>query len=587
MANENVPLPPPIATGTPPAAPQPASAKPPAPVAEPAASSAKPPAPDGLVHKVRHFFWPPPPATSGPRHGESPREVVETVVFVVVLVLLLKSFVAEAFVIPTGSMATTLLGYHKMVTCPKCKFEFPVNCSSEVDPQDGIKDDVLSSVCPNCRYHINFAEEKRRNPKFDVPSPSSGDRVLVAKFLYDLFGRNPERLDVVVFKYPREPQKQQVPMNYIKRLIGLPGETIAIHYGNLYYLPPELSPVYDDSGVKPEDLWRDEHMHVNDEAARALFAAGRFQIVRKAPDKLLAMMRPVFDNDHQDEDPAGLTARRWSGTGWTAAGTTFQHPTSSGETAWLRYQHILRGTDGRPRLITDFMGYNAWEGLRHHRPPQENWVGDLILECEANVEQPDGELVLELSRGPDRFRARFDLATGVCTLTRQAHKGEEETLDSKPTGVKGKGSHRLRFANVDDRLTLWVDGALPFGDGVTFAPAGQRGPTENDLEPASVGVKGGVTVAKLKLFRDTYYTLEPPNADARPIDDDWSDPNRWANLKSLPAKTIYVQPGHFLCMGDNSPESSDGRSWGLVPERLMLGRALLVYYPFGRAGRIK
>ena len=68
---------------------------------------------------------------------------------------------------------------------------------------------------------------------------------------------------------------------------------------------------------------------------------------------------------------------------------------------------------------------------------------------------------------------------------------------------------------------------------------------------------------------------------------DWSDPRTWDSLRSLPMKTIYVQPGHFLCMGDNSPESSDGRSWGLVPERLMLGRALLVYYPFSRAGRIR
>ena len=48
------------------------------------------------------------------------REVVETVVFVVVLVLLLKTFVAEAFVIPTGSMAETLLGYQKWVECPQC-----------------------------------------------------------------------------------------------------------------------------------------------------------------------------------------------------------------------------------------------------------------------------------------------------------------------------------------------------------------------------------------------------------------------------------------------------------------------------------
>src|SRR5205085_6464438 len=61
----------------------------------------------------------PAPAARGepPVHRDGFREVVETVVFVTVLVLLLKSFVAEAFVIPTGSMAETLLGDHAFATC--------------------------------------------------------------------------------------------------------------------------------------------------------------------------------------------------------------------------------------------------------------------------------------------------------------------------------------------------------------------------------------------------------------------------------------------------------------------------------------
>ena len=69
-----------------------------------------------------------------PQHQDSFREFVETVVFVVVLVLILKTFLAEAFVIPTGSMATTLLGYHKEVTCEKCSYRFLVNASKEVGP---------------------------------------------------------------------------------------------------------------------------------------------------------------------------------------------------------------------------------------------------------------------------------------------------------------------------------------------------------------------------------------------------------------------------------------------------------------------
>src|SRR2546423_1530060 len=127
---------------------------------------------------------------------DMPREIAETVVFVVVLVLMLKTFVAEAFVIPTGSMAETLYGYHKMVTCERCGFEFPVNCSSEVDPQQGMPVPVLGCRCPNCLREQTWGRE-------NGPSWRSGDRVLVAKFLYDndhLW--KPHRHEVIVFKYP-------------------------------------------------------------------------------------------------------------------------------------------------------------------------------------------------------------------------------------------------------------------------------------------------------------------------------------------------------------------------------------------------
>jgi hypothetical protein len=67
-----------------------------------------------------------------------------------------------------------------------------------------------------------------------------------------------------------------------------------------------------------------------------------------------------------------------------------------------------------------------------------------------------------------------------------------------------------------------------------------------------------------------------------------ADPDTFRNFaEEAPVATFYVQPGHFLCLGDNSPESSDGRAWGLVPQRLLLGRALLVYWPVNRAGRIR
>ena len=124
---------------------------------------------------------------------------------------------------------------------------------------------------------------------------------------------------------------------------------------------------------------------------------------------------------------------------------------------------------------------------------------------------PQGQLIFDLSRGVDRFQARFDLASGQCSLIRITNEREQE-LDSKPTAITRAGKHRIRFANVDERLLVWVDNALPFGEGVNYPAPNVRGPTLDDLKPARIGVKsGGVTVSGIKLWRDTYYTanVEP------------------------------------------------------------------------------
>jgi signal peptidase I len=426
--------------------------------------------------------------------------------------------------------------------------------------------------------------------------------VLVAKFLYDLGLLNmdaPKRHNVVVFKYPREPQRLHVPLNYIKRLIGLPDETIVIRYGKVYVLDGMH---YDDSQVKPEDLWEREHMHADDPEALKRFHEGKARIIRKSTPEILSMRRLVFDNDHQPIDLQGKVPPRWAGEGsWNPDDPLqphrFQSAASSDKISWLHYRHYIPGLerqDARRELISDFMGYNTWEtdrGHPHSSPtPAQNWVGDLMIECEVNVDKPEGEFVLELSKGVDRFQASWDLITGICTLNRLDENGTTEILATAQTSLKNSGKYRLRFANVDERLVVWVDSSLPFGDGVVYPGPRQLGPTEqNDLEPASIGVRGGaLSVTALKLWRDTYYTanIDPPGPDAG-MTVDFGNPADWQPLRDLPARSMYVQPGHFLCMGDNSPESSDGRSWGLVPRRLLLGRAMMIYYPFTRAGRIE
>ena len=115
---------------------------------QPAAKAARPGTPSYAKPPERTV----PPAKM--QTGDSGlRETIETVVFVVVLVLLLKTFLAEAFVIPTGSMATTLLGYHVEVVCDKCGYNYLFNASSEAEPTPGRGDRIQGSWCHNCQAY--------------------------------------------------------------------------------------------------------------------------------------------------------------------------------------------------------------------------------------------------------------------------------------------------------------------------------------------------------------------------------------------------------------------------------------------------
>src|SRR5262249_44537238 len=146
-----------------------------------------------------------------------------------------------------------------------------------------------------------------------------------------------------------------------------------------------------------------------------LFKDGKFAIVRKTPDVILAMRRLVYDNDHPARDLPGDEYKRWvAADGWAEGKENdFQADPSGEDVSWLRYRHVLRKSPNEPQLITDFMGYNQGLG---HRVPGENWASDLILECKVQVQSAEGAFLLEVSKGPDRYRARFDVATGKCTL---------------------------------------------------------------------------------------------------------------------------------------------------------------------------
>ncbi len=597
-------------------------------------------------------------------HKDPLREAAETVVFVVALVLLLKLFVVEAFVIPTGSMAETLYGYQKTVACQDCGHEYPVNASEEADPQDGVVKPVTGATCPNCRYHATL--------KPPAPRYASGDRVLVHKALYPLV-HGPGRGDIVVFKYPVDPQVQHTAQNYIKRLWGLGNETIAIYRGDLYVNPDlqypagEVNP-FDQRQMKlprpdsPLKLWEGpkafdhsrtqpryaadnvDYTYHNVEAALAAFEtsraagfvpgnAGGFTLIRKPDELALAMRRVVYDNDH----PSNMLAKagvppRWTadptpaGVGWTADDPgkpkTFTH--AGPERHRLGYAHRVSGPPseavdaaGTPILdslgnrvvnddwgklgglgyknglfppgpVTNFLGYNTAEEFNGPRRPGhgERWVPDLMVECAATVSDPRDEVSLDLAKGSRRFRATFK--DGKVALS-----ADGISVAEAPTRVTRAGTYDLRFGNIDGRLRAWVNGrALEFGAAADLPPWGVPAPADalgavagvlpltgpdgfspaNDLAPAAVYAAGAVTVAKLKLWQDTYFT---------PAD------NQTYADRDNPVDTFYVHPGHYLCLGDNSGFSSDSRKWGLVPDRLLLGKAQFIFFPFDRVGFIK
>jgi signal peptidase I len=195
---------------------------------------------------------------------------------------------------------------------------------------------------------------------------------------------------------------------------------------------------------------------------------------------------------------------------------------------------------------------------------------------------------LELVKGGRRFRCRIDLATGQAALSISG-PGAEQFHPTATTGVRGRGSHRIIFANADDQLLVWIDGSVvAFNSPTTYDSRLLEDcfPELADLQPAGIASRRAVLkISHLKLLRNIYYIA---SREASPLTDftgrnpDLADPRTWRSFHNVQMVEFPLAADRFFVLGDNSAQSKDGRLWGSeywVDRKLLIGKALFIYWP--------
>ncbi len=468
-------------------------------------------------------------------------------------------FVMQVYRIPTGSMAETLRGAHFRVRCGQCGFRYdhdfiarhypvpgtnlrmPDNYTPSavvpIGPREGGQ--MRSSRCPSCGYSepapIRASDGRYyvyKNGK-SVPAYSrtvfKGDQIFVQKCIYQFF--QPRRWDVIVFKNPLDPR-----INYIKRCVALPGETLQIIDGDIY---------------------------ING------------QIQRKPRNVQEELWMTVYDNDHP---PARPEEKSFNGHTWKQpfekAGTSAWNLSADGPTVFELNSpdatvHRIQYND---RLGNDFRATYAYDDPASfpYMPLCSDVMAEYCLSIEDSVAA--GAQIRKYGIAYEGW-IRSD---GTMEIVRLAPAEQPVVLAAgtcRPETLKRIS--RFRFATLDHQLVLeYGNSTLVHDLGTGIEDAGTGYLVKPDVQLLGVG---RVRLTHIGLYRDIHYISE----------------NIRRATKDNPM--ILRKDEYFAC-GDNSPFSLDSRLWdregkanpgqdsypaGVVPKDYLVGKAFFVHWPGG------
>jgi signal peptidase I len=104
-------------------------------------------------------------------------------------------------------------------------------------------------------------------------------------------------------------------------------------------------------------------------------------------------------------------------------------------------------------------------------------------------------------------------------------------------------------------------------------------------------VKSGLNYVTATQYKETlgshiHETLVQPDAPTIRFNDVDAFPLRQNCDYNEEGFTCTVPPGNYFMMGDNRDDSNDGRYWGFVPDRNIVGRAFMIWWNFDNFRRI-